>query len=324
MFSLFDPVSWEPAIHAAEPASFWFWTCALCVLTLAALIAGFLFLLRAWTVEETPLSLIRSAAQGYVKLEGHADLMPGPPILSPLTGTRCVWWSYKVEERNGIGRNNNWHSIEHGTSDDLFLIRDGSGECVVDPEHAEVIPANTSVWYGAEPRPLAGPAISGFAMTSRYRYAEKLVRPQEFIFAMGFFHTQGGEAGAAVINEEVAQLLHEWKQNQAELLRRFDANHDGVVDQREWEAARQAARAEVLAREQDAAQRPPTNLLSKPRDDRRFILSTRREVRIVRRFQLWAAAYLLVFVVGGAISGFVISTRLATPAPAIPAAYSRP
>ncbi len=91
MFNLFDPVSWEPAIRAADPNTFWFWTLVLCAMVIAALVGGFVFLMRAWTVQETPLSLIRSAAQGYVKLSGHADLMPGPPIISPLTSNRCVW-----------------------------------------------------------------------------------------------------------------------------------------------------------------------------------------------------------------------------------------
>ncbi|MGB9429405.1 MAG: GIDE domain-containing protein [Gammaproteobacteria bacterium] len=324
MFDLFRPDTWTPAVHAADPGNFWFWTLILCLLTLVALLAGFIFLLRAWNVKEIPVSPIRSAAQGYVKLEGHADLMPGPPIISPLTSSRCTWWSYKVEERTNTGRNRSWRDIEHGTSDDLFLIRDASGQCVVDPTHAEVIPATETIWYGDEPRPVRGPGIGGFALTSPYRYVEKLVAPQEFIFALGFFHTQGGNAGATIINDEVAQLLHEWKQNQAELLRRFDTNHDGQIDQQEWEAARQAARAQVLAQEQQATQRPPVNILAQPKDGRRFLISTCQENQVVKRFQLWAAACLLVFVVGGGIAGFIIAARLSSPAAIQPAPNTSP
>ena len=98
----------------------------------------------------------------------------------------------------------------------------------------------------------------------------------------------------------------------------------GVVDQQEWEAARHAAHTQIPVCEQGAAQRPPANLLSKPRDGRRFIPSTRREARIVRRFQSWVAACPLVFVAGGAISGFVISTSLTAPVTAVPTAHSGP
>jgi E3 Ubiquitin ligase len=324
MFNLFDPVSWGPAIRAADPATFWFWTLVLCVLAIAALFTGFLFLLRAWTVQETPLSMIRSAAQGYVKLEGHADLMPGPPIISPLTSSRCVWWSYKIEERISTGRNNRWETIDHGSCDDLFLIRDSSGQCVVDPEHAEVIPATETVWYGEEPRPLAGPAIGTFALASRYRYMEKIIHPQEFIFALGFFHTQGGAASAMAINDEVAELLRQWKQNQAALIQRFDTNHDGQIDQQEWETAREAARQQILLQEQQAAQRPPVDVLSQPKDGRRFLISTRQEATVVRRFRLWAAACLLAFVAGGALAGYITTVRLTSPAINQPVKYTAP
>ncbi|MDE2235785.1 MAG: hypothetical protein KGK44_09580 [Gammaproteobacteria bacterium] len=324
MFNLFDPGSWDAAIRAADPASFWFWTLALCIVVAAALFAGFLFLVRAWTVQETPLSMIRSAAQGYVKFEGHADLMPGPPIISPLTSNPCVWWQYKIEERVSTGRNNRWQTIDHGTCDDLFLICDSSGHCVVDPEKAEVIPATETVWYGDEPRPLAGPALGTFALTSRYRYVEKLIHAKEFIFALGLFHTQGGDAGAMAINDEVAQLLRQWKQNQAELLRRFDANHDGQIDDQEWEAAREAARQQVLQQEQQAAQRPPVDVLSQPKDGRRFLISTRPESSVVKGFRLWAAACLLAFVAGGALAGYLVSIRLTAPTVSQSSRYTAP
>jgi len=122
-----------------------------------------------------------------------------------------------------------------------------------------------------------------------------------------------------MIDQEVAQLLHDWKQNQAELLRRFDNDHDGQLNDQEWEAARQAARAQVLAQEQQAAQRAPTNVLAKPQDGRRFIISTRQETQVIRRFQIWAAACLLTFVIAGAAAGYLITQhQRAAAASAIP------
>lgn len=294
-------------MHAADPGNFWLWTIVLCVVAAGALVAGFIFLLRAWAVEETPVSLVRSAAQGYVKLEGHADLMPGAPIISPLTQSRCTWWSYKVEERARSGRNQGWQTIEHGTSDDLFLVRDSTGQCVIDPEHAEVITATRTVWYGDQPQPQRGPPIGGFRLTSPYRYVEELIAPQDFIFALGFFRTQNASADALALNQDVAQLLHDWKQDQADLLRRFDKDHDGQLNDQEWEVARQAAREQVLAQERQAMQRPPMNVLAKPEDGRRFIISTRPEKQVVRRFQIAAAGCLLLFVIAGVAAGYRIT-----------------
>lgn len=285
----------------------WVWIPTLCIVAGIALIAGFVFLIRAWRVEETPVSLIRSAAQGYAKLKGHADLMPGPPIISPLTSSRCVWWSYKIEDRSRSARNQGGNVIESGTSNDLFLIRDATGECVIDPEHTEVFVADKKVWYGEEPHPLRSPPLGGFSLTSRYRYVEETIVPQERMFALGFFRTQNANLGAMAINDEIAQVLHTWKQDQAGLLRRFDADHDGQLSDQEWEGARQAAREQVLAQEQDAMQRQPTNVLAKSKDGRRFIISTRPEKQVVKRLQLWAAACLLLFVVTGAAAGYLIT-----------------
>ncbi|HEY1992361.1 MAG TPA: hypothetical protein VGH71_07845, partial [Gammaproteobacteria bacterium] len=67
---------------------------------LLAFFMGWRFQRRLRIIAETPKSLIRSAAQGYVELQGIARLMPGPPIVAPLTGKRCVWWSYRIERRS--------------------------------------------------------------------------------------------------------------------------------------------------------------------------------------------------------------------------------
>ncbi|HET7395548.1 MAG TPA: hypothetical protein VFK12_03845, partial [Gammaproteobacteria bacterium] len=81
-------------IVTAGPGDFWI-TAGIAVLLALAGFAGFLlFLRRLRFVEETPQSLIRSAAQGYVELQGACRLMPGAPIIAPLTRQPCVWWSY--------------------------------------------------------------------------------------------------------------------------------------------------------------------------------------------------------------------------------------
>ncbi|WP_455203621.1 hypothetical protein [Kaarinaea lacus] len=43
---------------------------------------AFLYLKRARIIEDTPTSKIRSAAQGYVELQGRAQTMEGAPIIA--------------------------------------------------------------------------------------------------------------------------------------------------------------------------------------------------------------------------------------------------
>src|SRR3546814_12837293 len=64
--------------------------------------------------------------------EGFARLMPGPPIFSPLSRTRCAWWRYVIEHRERSGQSgrqrNEWRVIEKACSDDLFVLADRSEE----------------------------------------------------------------------------------------------------------------------------------------------------------------------------------------------------
>ena len=100
------------------------------------------FSLGAWFIThrrhrvttDTPTSNIASAVQGYVELIGHAAAHPSAPIVSPMRGLPCVWYRYHVKE----WRNDKWETIRHETSDATFLLRDATGECIVDPDHAEI------------------------------------------------------------------------------------------------------------------------------------------------------------------------------------------
>ena len=53
---------------------------------------------------DTPLSHIRSAAQGYVKVAGQARPAAAAPTAAPLSGRPCVWWDFKVSEQQRDSR----------------------------------------------------------------------------------------------------------------------------------------------------------------------------------------------------------------------------
>ena len=73
---------------------------------------------RAWRLADTPIARIRPAPQGYIELYGRARLLPGPPILAPLSSLPCAWYRYQIEERSSGGR---WWSVESGDRDNLSL-----------------------------------------------------------------------------------------------------------------------------------------------------------------------------------------------------------
>lgn len=305
--SLIDP-DWVRHAHADE---FWFWTLMLCGAALAAFFGVWRFYRRLQLVEDTPQSMVRSAAQGYLELAGVGKLMPGEPILGPLTRLRCVWWSYKVERYMHSGRSSHWQTLKSEISGELFLMDDGTGQCVVDPDGAEVYPAAKDVWYGSSDWPESGPALGGSRFGADYRYTEERMPEGGQIYALGYFHTQGPPS-AGDIDEDVRQQLAAWKKDQEWLIRQFDTNRDGQVDQQEWEAARQEARRLVLERERQNLNRPPLNVLSRTplHDGRAFILSTLPRKKLETRLRLYALACLIVFFLAGAVSVWLLQVRL--------------
>lgn len=269
---------------------------------------------RLSALKDTPRSLIRSAAQGYVELQGTAKLMPGDPIVAPLSGKRCVWWRYRIESKSRFG--GNWRTLDgstHDTSTDIFVIEDETGQCVVDPDKSDITPSARDSWSGNSPMPEGGPATGGFF--GRYRYIEERIEEGVDLCALGYFHTQDPVSGA-MIDEEVRQQLAAWKQDQAWVLEHFDKNHDGQVDFQEWDAARQEARRLVLEKERENLKRPPVNVLSQPRDGRQFIISALPREKLMLRLRLMTLVSLLALFLGGAYGTWLLDARF-DPAPSV-------
>lgn len=292
-------------LHAPD-GEFWFAVVGGAFVGLLGLGFGFLFLHRARLIEDTPTSRLRSAAQGYVELEGHVRLLDGPPIIAPLSGSRCCWWNYKVEEKRSTQRNGRretrWVTIDQGTSDGLFLLDDGTGECVVDPEGAKVIPSQKWTWYGSGRRPTIGPkAGGGFlrSMFGNYRYSEQILEISTQVYVLGRFHTSGGGVLADSIGREVRELLVKWKHD-PKMKALLDVNKDGQLDEAEWEAARRMAERKV--REEQAKQAPPpdVNILKKPSDRRPYLISAKSQEDLIleKRVKGWGGIAVFLVSVG--------------------------
>jgi hypothetical protein len=296
---------------ASLPArEFFWWSAVPALLALAGFAGTFAFLKRTRLIEDMPTSRLRSAAQGYIEVEGIARLMEGPEIVSPLSATRCVWWRYKVEEKQTDSdrgtRRSHWATIESALSDDSFLLDDGTGTCVVDPAGARVIPTVSRRWYGATPRPHVGPEVGkGFwrALYCRYRYTEELILVANEIYAIGGYRTQMGGPDSFDEQVDVRELLAKWKTDKR-MMGVLDRNQDGTIDMKEWEAARRMAMHKVRQEHvQRAVETTDLHLMAKPRDERPYILSGIPQAQLVRRYRLYAAGCLGLVAASG---GFVL------------------
>ena len=238
---------------------------------------------------DTPLLHIRSAAQGYVKVQGLARPAGATPTAAPLSGRPCVWWDFKIaeEQRDARGRTE-WRTVESAASVELFVLADDDAECLVGPVKAEITPSRTNTWYGNGPRPMGPPPpVNTALMMGPYRYTERLLEVDTQVCVMGELrsHSETGDLAAAT-----ATRLHEWKQDQASLLARFDADHDGYLSPAEWENARQAAARECESQKlQSSIAR--VSVISEPVDGRPFLVSPLGPERMEKRERHMAWLY---------------------------------
>ena len=304
------------AVSRADPAHFWILATVVSVAAAAAFVGAFVILQRKRVIQGTATSRIRSAAQGYVELEGHGELLEGDPIQAPLSDTTCTWYRFKVEHKQSSHqrgrRQTRWQTVDHGTSDELFLLIDDTGRCVVDPDGAKVTPAAREVWYGNTSKPRRGPHHTPrWSLGKNYRYTEERMHPADPLYVLGLFTTAGGAGSAPPAEAELRDLIRSWKADGDTLRERFDTDGDGQVDLQEWQRVRTAAAQEVMSRRGDRSGPPAVDVVGETGDPRRpFVLAAIPQQTIIRRLQ-WSSAALLSFAVaaGSAVS-WAITIRI--------------
>jgi hypothetical protein len=297
-------------MHGPDRLKFWCLAAALA----GAAIYSFYYCFVSWRrnriVGDTPTSRVRSAAQGYVEFTGRGIMPSNTANKAPLTGIPCTWWRYKIEQRSG-SRSRSWTAVQSGTSETPFLLDDGTGQCLIDPRGADVFPSANDVWYGSSDWPdgvriPGGAGVLGWLLdsvsTGRYRYTEHRLEEHEQLYAIGSFRSLGGVSVESP-DRAVAELLRDWKQDQASLLARFDTDHDGVISAAEWDRARAAAREQIVAAGAARPEAPGINVLSKPKDGRAFLLAASDEQTLERRLRRRAVA---------GVAGFVASCSALT------------
>jgi len=298
------------------------------ILAVVAVYLGFSGLRRSRQIEDVPTARVRSAPQGYVELIGTARMLEGEPIVAPLSHTRCCWFRYKIERRSG----KDWRMVETGSSDGIFSLHDETGDCIIDPEGAEVTTRHEKSWSdtggsrSAHPVHMQLPSLGKTADTvldisgkvlegigagvGTYRYTEGVILDGDPLYVIGRFHTVGAGAGAGTRRELIGAVLREWKLRPDTLRERFDRNRDGLIDTAEWAGARQAAEREAdreLAEQQKSGQ---VHTLSKPSDGRFFLLSNLEEFGLLRRYRWRMRLGFGSFVLLGGATALMLSTRI--------------
>ncbi|MCF7984281.1 MAG: E3 ubiquitin ligase family protein [Thiohalocapsa sp.] len=276
-------------IAGADPVGFWIGTLIAAAVTAVSMHFGLRSFWKLRIVVDTPTARIRSAPQGYVELQGHAR--PQRELIGArLTGRPCVWFRYKVEERRRSGKNNHWVTIEKGDAGQPFILDDGTGRCLVEPDGATIKCRTKVTWYGAYRGGSVGHGPSGlaglFRDSRRYRMTEERISDHEFVYLLGHFETP--RRGGRERRELTRTLLSQWKRN-PERMNAFDRNGDGEIDLQEWAEARAAAERIAEQAEAKVSAEPPLSRVGRTGDNSHpFVISTEDERTLVSRLR-WSA-----------------------------------
>lgn len=261
------------AITAGDKSSHLVYYALLALIGFASWLATFK---RAQAIAQLPTSRIGSAAQGYVELYGQASLEKDFINVSPHSGKQCLWYRYRVYERD----DKTWREIEHAVSSATFEINDSTGVCRVDPDDAEVLGADQHTSY-----------------RDGYKHVEDILFGGGKIYVLGEFSTLNAAPNAVSLSEDVSHLLSDWKKDPIQLKKRFDLNHDGQIDLQEWELARKLATRTVEKDHAHLRQARHVNMIRAPKNSRLFLISSLSPQKLRQRYVIWSYVHFVVFLV---------------------------
>jgi|GEM_PF-6884927 len=245
---------------------------------------AFVILKQYFITNDNPISKIHSAPQGYVELEGIQNYLPNKSLTSPLSNTSCTWYAYIVEEKRG----RYWHEIESGESTENFLMTDTTGQCIIYPDGADIFPHTYKEWYDTPP-----------GHWYKHRYVEQLLTPNEYIYVSGIFRTLDNPQ-IKEKQEEVFQLIKEWKQDYGKLLQNFDIkpNKDGEIEPNDWEKIVKSAEQQINSKYPNSLENPKTvNTISNHGImlDQPFIISGLRKKDLLKKLYFKFIFYIVLF-----------------------------
>ena len=167
----------------ANPLAFVAWFGCLCGIYIFG--QGFYLLRHKRRLGGIPLSTIQDSSLGPLQIRGVAA--GEPPLTSAAAGKLCFYYRATVWRQNPA-HDDLWERAAEETRRKPFLLRDDSGELLVDPEGAEIdLPRDTHDEYGkillATHTDIPG-ALEDFL--ARYHVSlDATLRVEEFIIAPG-------------------------------------------------------------------------------------------------------------------------------------------
>jgi hypothetical protein len=272
------------------PLPVWLGAASLFASTVGATLTWVHALRSARRSEDIPTARIRSAAQGYVQFFGQSRPGKRGLLRAPLSGARCVWWSYAVTARAGDET-----VFRQDASRQPFYIEDGTGRCLVDPLEAQLTPSQVKNWVSANaPAPQNELKFFTTSMANAiYECTESVLLPGVRLYVQGHFKTFRKTPQPL---DRMHEKLRRWLSD-AKWKPLLDVNRDGHIDDRELSAARRAAL--MAARREVATEVSYEDIVVKPPDGRPFVIAPRIKRAYVQG-QFWLALAALAWAAASA------------------------
>ncbi len=296
--NLFLTVFDQAALRQLPKQVYLFWLSVFLLIALLSLYQNYRNLLKARTIEDTPASKIRSTAQGYAEVSGKQYSLPNHELLAPLSLTPCTWYRYAVYRKN---QKHAWFLIAQGESIEHFMIKDGTGFCVVDPRGADIHSNTHDTWHGfsADPQGKSKHLIMlilGFIFGG-YQYKESRMEVDTDVYALGNFATiRAGEASLtqASLEKQADLLVKQWENDYDSLMAKFDLNKDGKLSAEEKLAIQQAAEQEIREKYAAKNQEAVINVLSKKGLTGRqpYLISSTTQEKLAKKYRFYAMLWL--------------------------------
>lgn len=108
------------------------------LLGLVLIVLGFHEFSEYNLIRNTPTSTTRSVPVGRVEVKGTVHPLPGEdPLEAPFTGKPCVAYECRIEEYHSDDDGGDWHTIYSNRMTPPVVLRDETGEIIVDSKEAE-------------------------------------------------------------------------------------------------------------------------------------------------------------------------------------------
>jgi len=205
-------------------------------------------------IENIPTSKIRSLSMGFAEVYGKA--IKTFEMFAPFSNSECVFFQYLIEEYRGSGKHSRWETIKRYASPYSFEIDDGTGSISVCPQGAEVDISTKNIYTNTFFKGLPDQAkdflemnqikyknFLGFKRTMRL--TEYYIPPGVSVYVLGDARHPGKALKDFPEYSKKAQkkknmmidTLIKIKKN-PRLMKKYDLNNDGIIDDTEWEKAR--------------------------------------------------------------------------------------